>query len=117
MSASFDWLASNSPLLPPKAIRRLAYSHPTPIPASARPRAARSGWREGEERAAEAAVRDPLLRAGDPPAVGGRLRTGAKRAGVGACARLGEGEGADHLAAGQRRHEADLLLGRPEGED
>ena len=84
---------------------------------AARALAARIGAREGEDRAAEAAVRDPLLRAGDPPAVAGRLGAGAKRARVGAGARLGEREGADRLATRERRDEATLLLGRAEGED
>ena len=72
---------------------------------------------EDEERAGVAAVRDPLLRARDRPAVAVRVGARSERAGVGAGPRLGEREGADRLAARERRHEALALLVGAEGED
>ena len=65
----------------------------------------------------EAAVRDPLLGAGDRPAVpvcdGGRAQRAGIRAGLG----LGQREGADRLAARERRDEPAALLVGAEGED
>ena len=75
------------------------------------------GSGEEEERARVMAVRDPLLRARDPPAVSVRSRRGPQRAGVGARLGLGQREGAEHLAARERRHESRALLVGPEAED
>jgi len=74
------------------------------------------GAREDEEGAGVAAVRDPLFRAGDPPALAVGLCTGAKRPRVRAGLRLGQGEGAEMLAARERRDEARALLVRAERE-
>ena len=73
--------------------------------------------REEQERAGVRAVRDPLLRAGDRPAVAVRLRARAQRAGVGAGLGFRQRERADELAARERRHEARLLLVGAERED
>ena len=83
---------------------------------AARARRLRVGAREEQERAGVAAVRDPLLRAGDPPAVAVGLGARPQRAGVGAGLGLGQRERAEMLAARERRHEARPLLLRPEGE-
>ena len=64
-----------------------------------------------------AAVRDPLLRAGDRPAVAVGVGPRAQRARVGAGLGLGQREGADLLAARERRHEALALLLGAERED
>src|SRR5581483_8120496 len=65
---------------------------------AARARRVEVGAREGEERPGVAAVRDPLLRAGDAPAVVVRLGARAQRARVGARLRLGQRERAEVLA-------------------
>ena len=75
------------------------------------------GASEEQEGRGVAAVRAPLLRAGEPPAVAVGHGRRPERPRVGARARLGERERADRLAAGERRHEAGLLLVRPEGHD
>ena len=77
----------------------------------------RVGAGEEEEGAGARAVRDPLLRAGDTPAVAVRLGGRAQRAGVGAGVGLGERERAELLAPRERRHEACLLLLGSERED
>ena len=74
------------------------------------------GAREEQERAGERAVGDPLLRAGDVPAVRRPLGLRDQRARVGARAGLGQRERADRLAARERRHEARALLLGAEGE-
>ena len=72
----------------------------------------RIGAGEEEERAGVLRRRDELLRAGDPPAAVLARRRGAQGAGVGSRLGLGQREGADQLAARERRHEArPLLLG------
>ena len=68
------------------------------------------GARKEQERPGVAAVRDPLLRAGDRPPVGISLGLRAQRARVGAGLRLREREGAEVLTARKRRDEARLLL-------
>ena len=84
---------------------------------AARPRRALVGAREQHERAGVAAVRDPLLGPADHPAVAVRHRRGADRAGIRPEVGLGQGEGAEHLAARKPRHEARLLLVGAEGDD
>src|SRR5581483_342022 len=68
------------------------------------------GAREEEERARMARVRDPLLRAGDAPAVAVRLGARPQSPRVRARLGLGERERTEVLAACERRHEARLLL-------
>ena len=75
------------------------------------------GAGEEDERARLLAVGDELLRAGDAPAVSVRDGRRPQRAGVGARSRLGEREGADLLAARERRHEPLALLLGAERED
>ena len=70
----------------------------------------RIGAREEEECAGVLGGRDELLRAGDPPAAVLARRRGAQGAGVGSRLGLGQREGADQLAARERRHEARALL-------
>ena len=70
-----------------------------------------------QEGAGVAAVRDPLLDAGDRPAVAVRVGPRAQRARVGAGLGLGQREGADLLAARERGHEALALLLGAERED
>ena len=77
----------------------------------------RVGTREEDERAGPRAVRDPLLRAVQNPAVAVRHGGRPERAGVGAGARLGESEGAEALATSERRHEAGTLLVGAERQD
>ncbi len=74
----------------------------------------RVGAREDEERPGVAPVRDPLLRARDAPAVAFRYGARRERACVRARLGLGERECAEVLAAREGRHEARLLLLRPE---
>ena len=62
-------------------------------------------------------VRDPLLRAGDRPAVAVCVGARWQRAGIGARLGLGQREGADLLAARERRHETLALLLVAERED
>jgi hypothetical protein len=71
---------------------------------------------EEEHGPTEAAVRDPLLRPGDRPAVAVLDRRRTQRAGIRSRLRLGEREGADLLAARERWHEVLLLLVGAEGE-
>ncbi len=84
---------------------------------AARPGRVGVGTGEQDERARVATVRDPLLRAGDAPAVPVRLRARAQGAGVGAGLRLREGERADRLPSRERRHEARPLLVAAEAQD
>ena len=73
--------------------------------------------REEEERARVPPVRDPLLRAGDAPAVAFRVGARAQRARVRSGLGLGERERAEMLAARERRHEARPLLVGAEREE
>jgi hypothetical protein len=75
------------------------------------------GAGEEQEGPRIAGVRDPLLRTGYAPAVARRVRTRTQRPGVRPRLGLGEGEGADQLAARERRHPARALLLGAEGED
>ncbi len=77
----------------------------------------RVGAREEEERACIAAVGDPLLGAGDRPAVLAGIGTRAQRSGVRAGFGLGEREGSQVLAPREWRHETGALLLGAEGED
>ena len=77
----------------------------------------RVGPREEDERAGTRAVRDPLLRAVQHPAVAVRSGRGPERSRVGAGAGLGQRERAEALAASERWHEARPLLVGAEGED
>ena len=84
---------------------------------AARPGGALVGARKGQERPRVTAVRDPLLRAGDRPAVTGGLGLRAQRARIRAGFGLGEREGAEMLPARERRDEARLLLVGPVDEE
>ena len=81
------------------------------------PRRVGVGAGEEQERRGVLAVRDPLLGAGDRPAVAVLLGLRAKRAGIGAGFGLGQREGADALATRERRDEARPLLVGAESED
>src|SRR5262249_13300461 len=63
------------------------------------------GAREEQNGAGVALVRDPLLGAGDSPAVAVRLRACAKRSGVGARLGFREGERPEVLSTRKRRDE------------
>ncbi len=77
----------------------------------------RVGAGEDEERAGVAAVRDPLLGAGQPPAVAVGHRGRAQGAGIRARLGLGQRERAEHLAGSELGDEPLLLLLAAEGED
>ena len=79
---------------------------------AARARGRRIGTREEDERPGARAVRDPLLRAVEHPAVAVRLRGRPQRAGVGAGARLGERERSELLTARERWHERERAARR-----
>ena len=64
-----------------------------------------------------AAVRDPLLRATDPPTVTLGHRRGSKGARIGPGLGLGERECADHTTGRELRHEPLPLLLGAESED
>ena len=81
------------------------------------PSVCRVGAREEEEHAGMGPVRDPLLRAGDPPAVLRRLGASPQRRCVGARAPVPSARRRRGLAAGKRRDEAALLLVGAEGEN
>ena len=80
---------------------------------TARSRLLLVGTRKEQEGAGVPPVRDPLLGAGDPPAVALRVGARPQCAGVGAGLGLGQGERTEMLAPRERRHEAGALLLRP----
>ena len=76
----------------------------------------RIGAREEEERPRVFGGRDELLRARDSPPVALPCRRRPERPGIRTCLRLGQREGADQLAAGERRDETRALLVGAEAE-